>query len=208
MEKHSLVLFPGDKNNANDEKSFTILTLPHPSNQSTLATIIDNTLYELQFAKYARNCCFFLNQRISSSKNVYFLTKLDIRFIILPFLEKFGTKFSPLDQIVTNLPGYSSIPLHLVTPQMMESICDVNDKLGPDMIFYRYSSEKTIQWLKSKVEKVSHVVKAQRLLSASTQSLSYSSSFRTSSDHSNSLPDVQGKLSRIVCALLLRKDCM
>ena len=33
----------------------------------------------------------------------------------------------------------------------MQDICDINDKLGDDMILYRLNRDKTLSWLKEKI---------------------------------------------------------
>lgn len=183
MEKHFVVLTSaeqlGDIDISVYSNDINLLTLPHPSNQATLCAVIKGTLYELQSAQLSRNSSWFINQRISSSKNVYFLAKLDIRFLLLPFLEKASGKFSPLDQIVFNITGYSNMPIHVVDRALMEDICDVNDKLGDDMLLYRYNAEKTLAWLKGKVCKASGIAQKQRIKRAQSINPAYSTSFHS-----------------------------
>jgi hypothetical protein len=174
MDKHLVALGPSS---ISSTRRLHLITLPHPVNQSTLCTIIENQLYELQSSHLHRNCCWMINQRISSSKNLYFLTKLDLRFLLLPFLEKAGNKYSPLAQIFFNVPGYSSLPIHLLSRAIMEEMCDVNDKLGEDLLLFRYSEEKTMEWLKGKVAKASIMAKTQRIIRIKNQNLAYSSNF-------------------------------
>eukprot|EP00981_Chlorochromonas_danica_P003548 scaffold659_cov192-Ochromonas_danica.AAC.61 len=169
-EKHLIIIGPregllGGGTNNFQPSTVSLLHLPHPVNQSTLCVVVQNHLYELQASHlYPRHASWFINDRVSSSKSLYFLTKLDLRFLLLPFLEKVTTnQFSPLDQIVTRLPGYAPIPLELVTRSMMEVICDVNDKLGDDLLLFRFNREKTLRWLQDKVHRTAMVVKAQRI---------------------------------------------
>jgi len=89
---------------------------------------------------------------------------MDARFLLLPFLERAGAKFSPLDQIVSIAPGCQRIPLakaHI--SWQLDAMCDVKDLGdGPDMVFYRYNEQKCVDWLKKKVEATSIVLAQQR----------------------------------------------
>ena len=71
-------------------------------------------------------------------------------------------KFSPIDQIITASSGVMRIPMDNLPKWKLDEICDINDKLGDDMLLYRFNAEKTISWLKEKVAKVASVLASQR----------------------------------------------
>ena len=120
-------------------------------------------LLSLQSSELRRHSSFFINQRVSSDGHFYFGTNYDPRFLILPFLEKNASKFSPLDQIVTFVNNCSRIPLENSNNWNIDEIADMNDKLGDDMILYRHNLQKVILWLKQKVNAISTELMRQRL---------------------------------------------
>eukprot|EP01035_Chromulina_nebulosa_P032966 gene32966-44103_t len=72
-------------------------------------------------------------------------------------------KYSPLSQIVIS-DGTTEprLPLGNVLQWKMDEMCDVNDKLGDDLILYRYNSDKVLSWLKAKVTRTSKILQEQR----------------------------------------------
>jgi ribonuclease H2 subunit B len=131
----------------------TLLTLPHPkdSEDGVLFCQSGAQIYELQSVQPRKFGSWFIDERISSDSSYLMASKFDPKFLVLPFLEK-ATKFSPLDQIVTYVEGCDRIPLQYQMQWNMGDICDVNDQLGDDMILYRMNKDKTLAWLRSKVD--------------------------------------------------------
>jgi len=127
---------------------------------------LDHEIYELQTAAPRKHGSWFLNQRVNPDKHFYLASRMDARFLLLPYLEKAGTKFSPLDQIVTIASGCQRIPLAKAhTSWHLDAMCDVKDLGdGPEMIFYRYNEQKCLDWLKKKVEATAIVLAQQRRL--------------------------------------------
>ncbi len=164
QQKH-IVLFINngqEEHKFSDTRELEYLTLPHPKGSIPIVYLyLENEFYELQTAAPRKHASWFLNQRVNSDKHFYLASRIDPRFLILPYLEKSGSKFSPLDQIVTNAPGCQRIPLtNAQTKWHLEEMCDVKD-LG-DMVFYRYNEEKAMQWLSSKLERTARILAKQR----------------------------------------------
>lgn len=51
----------------------------------------------------------------------------------------------------------------------MSEVCDVNDKLGDDMILYKYNETKALEWLRLKVQKVATTVAKKRKIRLANQ---------------------------------------
>lgn len=134
-------------------------------------------IFELQSIQPRRHGSWFINQRVSSSPTFYMASKIDPRLLCLPFLESSNGKYSPLDQIVCYKDGCARIPLFLSNKWKMEEMCDVNDKLGDDMILYRHNEQKALSWLKSKVTRAAVVLASQRCKSAKRNNLTFVQNF-------------------------------
>lgn len=159
-------------------KELLLKSFPHPRGYGMMIIDLDDQFYELQSTQPRKYSSWFINQRVSSSQTVYMANIFDPRFLCLPFLEKAGAKFSPLEQIIRMDEMYARFPFHRVTSWKMQDICDVNDKLGDDMIVYRYNESKVIEWLKFKVGRTSAAFMKQRL--ARMQNTTFASGFNVS----------------------------
>jgi hypothetical protein len=161
----SLVVFLQKSNGGIDvlHQNFHYITLPHPRSGPSIFLTEDGSIFEMQkVALRQLGCLFTGGQRISSDTSVYLATMLDARFLILPYLAQFGTRFSPLDQILPFVEGCVQIPLTNIKDWKMSDMCDVNDKLGDDMILYKYNETKTMEWLRGKVLGIAETVAKKR----------------------------------------------
>ena len=139
-----LLLLESQNDVARHDDKIEFITLPHPKFQTPTVYILqnDNTFLELQTSSFRRFNCWFINQRISSNGNLSLGTKVDPKFLVLPYIEKAGSaKFSPIDQIVDMTEGCARIPLGNASNWALEKICDVKD-LDDMGYFIRYSPEK------------------------------------------------------------------
>jgi hypothetical protein len=150
-----------------DDQSITFVVLPHPKYGPIEFVRCGIDLYELQTVQPRKFGSWFIDQRVSSDPSLFLATKYDQKFIILPFLEKHGQKFSPLDQIVVMVDGCDCLPLNQVSMWHLDDICDVNDKFGDDMILYRLNQDKTLDWLRKKVQGIAEYIGQQRRLKSS-----------------------------------------
>lgn len=159
-------------------KELHLKAFPHPRGYGMMIIDLEDQFYELQSTQPRKYSSWFINQRVSSSQTVYMANIFDPRFLCLPFLEKAGAKYSPLDQIILMDEKYARFPFQRVNSWKMQDICDVNDKLGDDMILYRYNESKVIEWLKQKVGRTSAAFMKQRM--AKMQNTTFASGFNAS----------------------------
>ena len=88
---------------------------------------------------------WLVDQTVHKDGTLFLATRVDPLFFLLPLLQNNGTRYSPFGQIC-------SPEIHRVCPEARASqIADVNDKLGPDMVLYRFNEEKVLGWLHRKV---------------------------------------------------------
>lgn len=186
----SLTLLPTD---------LELILVPHPKYESSLCICWENQFYELQSCSLQKYTTWFIEQRISSSQFLYLATIVDPKFIILPYLEKSNGKFSPLDQIIPQLQNAKLPNLSLASQWNMNSICDINDSFGDDCIFYRYNTEKALNWLKSKVQKISKIILHQRILKEERQQPSFVTSFQSAEAASLDKNNADGILTSSSC---------
>ncbi|KAJ1409652.1 ribonuclease H2, subunit B [Ochromonadaceae sp. CCMP2298] len=146
-------------------QELNLKSFPHPKGYDMLVLDLDNELYEVQVAQPRKHGSWFINQRVCSSGSIHLVSKLDPRFLCLPFLAK-STKYSPLDQVVHLPEQYARFPFGAAGGWKLHEICDVNDKLGDDMILYRYNESKVLAWLQGKVARTAQVLMRQRLAGA------------------------------------------
>lgn len=185
------------------ETSLDLVTLPHPKGSAIVYVQIAGKIMELQSIEPKKHASWFINQKVSSSSSFYMASKLDPRFLCLPYLEKYGSKFSPLDQIITlsELEGCSRIPLLSSSRWKLEEISDVKD-LGDDLILYRFNEEKTLEWLSQKVNRtaVHFMSKRQekKLQNSTTFAGSFESSAQSSARSSNQSTNDSTKCSTIL----------
>ncbi len=150
--------------------------LPH-QNGAKLFFEFQDDLYELQVVQPRRFGSWFISQRVSSSKCFYTGNKIDPRFLLLPFFEMSKAQYSPLNQVIIAVEGFFHMSLVNAKQWKLEEICDVNDRIDDEIIFYRYNPEKTIVWLKSKVHNTSKTLFKHRQSKALTVNPSFSSNF-------------------------------
>lgn len=137
-----------------------LITLLHPRGYPVVVLLKDDALFELQSfqpndSKYGS---WFINQRVSSQHTIKVASKVDPRLYFLPYLEKNGSRFTLIEQMTDPPPeGVRQFPLSVLDAWKLEDMCDMNDKLG-DMVFYRYSEAKALDWLAAKVMRTSRAM--------------------------------------------------
>ncbi|CAB1417719.1 unnamed protein product [Pleuronectes platessa] len=98
---------------------------------------------------------WFVGQTVQRDGRLLFVTPMDPLFLILPYLIKAGKegKFQPVDQIVMDeeFPVCSRL---LSCTRSLASLHHIaEEKEVGSLKFHRYSQEKTMNWLKKKVER-------------------------------------------------------
>lgn len=98
---------------------------------------------------------WFVGQTVQRDGRLIFVTPMDPLYLILPYLIKSGKegKFQPVDQVVMDeeFPACSRL---LSCTRSLASLHHVaEEKEAGSLKFHRYSEEKTMNWLKKKVER-------------------------------------------------------
>lgn len=215
-------------NSSSPTPNLTFVTLPHPRYGHNVEFIQVNShhLYEFQIVQPRKGQygSWFIDQRVSSNSSFYLLSKYDLRFLLLPFFIFTSARYSPLSQIISStLPTSSKtaatttassgptattdepqanemrkIQLKYQSEWKLDEICDVNDKLGADMLLYRLNYDKLLHWLRGKVTKLTQVIYQKRKQKEFKESKSlFDSSFqsKSKSDERRDDDDVEGTSS-------------
>ncbi|XP_065268190.1 ribonuclease H2 subunit B [Emys orbicularis] len=106
---------------------------------------------------------WFIGQTVQHDGRLLFATPVDPLFLVLFYLikaEKEKGKFQPLDQVVVD-SEFSSCTMLLQCARVMDSLHHViEEKEIGNKKFYKYSQEKTLTWLKKKVNQTVKVLKS------------------------------------------------
>jgi hypothetical protein len=113
MSKPNVVFIDNSNNIFHHDKELELnkVSYLHPKGQPIVYILMGGDICELQVVEPNTHGSWFINQRISSDGKFYLVSKIDPRFLCLPYLEKSGTKYSPLDQIITRTEGCDRIPI-------------------------------------------------------------------------------------------------
>ncbi|XP_072300867.1 ribonuclease H2 subunit B isoform X2 [Eucyclogobius newberryi] len=110
----------------------------------------DTQLYEVK--AFEEDChSWFIGQTVQQDGRLLFITPLDPLFLLLPYLLHAGKeKFQPVDQLLVdeNFPACSRL---LSCSCSLHHVAD--EKEVGSRKFYRYSQERTLDWLKKKVDR-------------------------------------------------------
>ncbi|XP_064909162.1 ribonuclease H2 subunit B isoform X3 [Columba livia] len=106
---------------------------------------------------------WFIGQTVQQDGRLLFVTPMDPLFLILYYLikaDKEQGKFQPLDQVVID-SEYPNCPLLLKCADVKQYIHHVTDEkeIGSQK-FHKYSQEKTLKWLKKKVNQTVKALKS------------------------------------------------
>ncbi|XP_033370823.1 ribonuclease H2 subunit B isoform X3 [Parus major] len=110
---------------------------------------------------------WFIGQTVQQDGRLLFVTPMDPLFLILYYLIKADKeqqgKFQPLDQVVLD-PEYPSCPLLLKCADVKQYIQHVTEEkeIGSQK-FHKYSQEKTLKWLKKKVNQTVKALKSNNI---------------------------------------------
>lgn len=145
------------KGKSKDETSPTLCRLRHPRLNEAVMCLFshdDRHVHEvMQFKEDYRS--WFIDNAVQKDGSLYMTTPLDPIFMVLPFLisaEKSG-KFMQLEQIVEDETFPESG--RLCCCDAIRHVNEVTDVRGDDDFkAYKYNKEKTLSWLRQKVEKV------------------------------------------------------
>ncbi|KAK7154190.1 hypothetical protein R3I94_007524 [Phoxinus phoxinus] len=120
----------------------------------------DLSVYEVKaFSEDFRS--WFIGQTVQRDGRLLYVTSIDPLFLILPYISSVATegKFQPVKQMVMDedYPGCTRL---LQCKQGLDSLHHVADeKEGGGQKFHRYNHEKTLEWLKKKVQRTVSTLK-------------------------------------------------
>ncbi|XP_051260408.1 ribonuclease H2 subunit B isoform X2 [Dicentrarchus labrax] len=108
---------------------------------------------------------WFVGQTVQRDGRLLFVTPMDPLYLILPYLIKSGRegKFQPVDQVVMDeeFPACSRL---LSCTRSLTSLHHITEEKEVGKLkFHRYSQEKTMDWLKKKVERTVIVLKKRNI---------------------------------------------
>ncbi|XP_048794747.1 ribonuclease H2 subunit B isoform X2 [Lagopus muta] len=109
---------------------------------------------------------WFIGETVQQDGRLLFVTPMDPLFLILYYLikaDKEQGKFQPLDQVVLD-SEYPYCPLLLKCEGVKWSICHITEEkeIGSQK-FHKYSQEKTLKWLKKKVNQTVKALKSNNI---------------------------------------------
>lgn len=118
-------------------------------------------LFEVK-AFHEEHRSWFIGQAVQQDGRLFFVTPMDPLFLVLFYLakaEKEQGKFQPLDQILIDAEFPSSTMLLKCTDISKSIHHIVEEKETGGRKFYKYSEEKTLNWLTKKVNQTVKVLK-------------------------------------------------
>lgn len=128
---------------------------------------------------------WFVGQTVQKDGRLLFVTPMDPLFLILPYLNKSSTegKFQPVDQVVMD-EEFPACTRLLSCARSLASLHHVaEEKEVGQMKFHRYSQERTLSWLKKKVERIVTALKMKNIsVGEGVKSTTYIR-VKTESDH-------------------------
>eukprot|EP00064_Thunnus_orientalis_P005488 superscaffoldBa00000539_g5502 len=108
---------------------------------------------------------WFVGQTVQRDGRLLFVTPMDPLYLILPYLIKSGKegKFQPVDQVMMDeeFPACSRLLSCTRSLASMHHIAE--EKEVGSLKFHRYSQEKTMDWLKKKVERTVTALKKRNI---------------------------------------------
>lgn len=141
-------------------------------------------LFEIKVFK-EKHHSWFINQSVQSGGLLHFATPMDPLFLLLYYLikaDKAG-KFQPLDQVVID-DMFPNCILLLKLPELEKLLQHVTqEKEINNRKYYKYSKEKTLNWLEKKVHQTVAALKTNNVnVSARVQATAIFSADQASSE--------------------------
>lgn len=135
----------------------TFVRLRNPSTDAASLYMLgsgDVQLYEVKAFEEGFHS-WFVGQTVQRDGRLIFITPMDPLYLILPYLIKSGKegKFQPVDQVVMDEEFPACSRLLSCTSSLASLQHVAEEKEAGSMKFHRYSQERTMNWLKKKVER-------------------------------------------------------
>ncbi|XP_066266191.1 ribonuclease H2 subunit B-like [Branchiostoma lanceolatum] len=156
-EKDQWVVVVPDSVAESQDEGPTFVKLLHPKTEKGAMFLFskDNhqVLEVVAFQEEFRS--WFIGESVQQDGSLHMVTPVDPLFLVLPYLVKAyeSGMYMPIDQLVSDEQYPDCIRLlSCVNPSDLEHISDV--KGSGDVRACRYNEERTLEWLKQKVEQV------------------------------------------------------
>ncbi|KAK2580721.1 hypothetical protein KPH14_011349 [Odynerus spinipes] len=151
-------LMKGDGLESKDGSLPNVVKLRHPASSQPAMFVFspgDLTIQEvLTFDENKRS--WFIDDNVKSDGKMHLSTPIDPIFLVLPYLRK-SQQVQPLDQCLWD-DDYPETPRLAHCQNLKLSL--VADRKGDESLqAFKYNEEKTLNWLKKKVERVAEVLK-------------------------------------------------
>ncbi|XP_034042852.1 ribonuclease H2 subunit B [Thalassophryne amazonica] len=135
----------------------TFVRLKNPSTDTASLYMLgkgDLQLYEVKAFEEEFHS-WFIGQTVQRDGKLLFITQMDPLYLILPYLVKSGKegKFQPVSQLLMDeeFPACSRLLSCTSSSASLHHVTD--EKEVGSLKFHRYSQEKTMNWLKKKVDR-------------------------------------------------------
>ncbi|XP_078613682.1 ribonuclease H2 subunit B-like [Branchiostoma floridae x Branchiostoma japonicum] len=154
-EKDQWVVVVPDSVAGSQDGGPTFVKLLHPKTEKSAMFLFtkenQQVLEVLAFQEEFRS--WFIGESVQQDGSLHMVTPVDPLFLVLPYLVKAyeSGMYMPIDQLLSDdqYPECTRL-LSCINPSDLEHICDV--KGSGDVRACRYSEERTLEWLKQKVE--------------------------------------------------------
>ncbi|KAJ8350339.1 hypothetical protein SKAU_G00254690 [Synaphobranchus kaupii] len=104
---------------------------------------------------------WFIGQTVQRDGRLLYITPMDPLYLLLPYIKKAGKegKLQPVEQVVMDedFPACSRLLRCSHTQASLQQVAEEKEVGGQK--YYRYSEEKTMQWLKKKVDQTVKALK-------------------------------------------------
>ncbi|KAM9710075.1 ribonuclease H2 subunit B isoform 1-T1 [Menidia menidia] len=160
LQNDSWVVVAADSviNTKKHDSDPTFVRLRNPATDGASLYLLgsgDTQLYEVKAFEEDFHS-WFVGQIVNRDGRLLFVTPMDPLYLILPYLIKSGNegKFQPVHQVVMDeeFPACSRLLSCTRAQASLHHIAE--EKEVGSQKFYRYSQERTMNWLKKKVERI------------------------------------------------------
>uniref|UniRef100_A0A8C1XM93 Ribonuclease H2 subunit B n=1 Tax=Cyprinus carpio TaxID=7962 RepID=A0A8C1XM93_CYPCA len=152
-----------DTGRSEEEGDPSFIKLKNPATGSSSLYLFgsgDVTVYEVKaFSEDFRS--WFIGQTVQRDGRLLYVTPIDPLFLLLPYISSTTSegKFQPVEQMVVD-EDYTGCTRLLLCKHGLDSLHHVADeKVVGGLKFHRYNQEKTLEWLKKKVQRTVRTLK-------------------------------------------------
>lgn len=143
-----------------------IVTLRHPNTGESAVFLFspaNNSVQEVLTFNEGSKRSWFIDETVQSDGKMYLSTPIDPIFLVLPYLKKHcSLNAMPLDQLLHD-PDFPQTE-RLLKSSGLSYLSLIADRKGDESLqAFKYNEEKTLAWLKKKVERVADILKQKNI---------------------------------------------